>query len=549
MGGPHLDAARPDTLICASGDLSSPEGRLPGEGLGCRPAGPGPQGRPRQSRQLWRRAQPGGIAVVGHYVFLACIRSMLENMGYQFVHFETYSRKPDAGGRSTSFFLDEADRRPSACQHVAVPVAPSLVFGASVSDLRHVHDARTASATTAAAGKARRVRSDQHTLATVVASFPVPWDAVRADPGQADALANWERRTVAWLRDQFGDQVVSVVLHVDENFPHLHAFILPADPPMRAKLLHPGWSAKTAAVTAAKADGANAKEANAKGDVAYKATMRAWQDSYWQAVGLPCGLTRLGPGRRRLTRAQWQTEKSAARTTATLIDEADQARQTIATKAALEARATTACRKAHAAVAEAKARLAEAKKQSDEADMRRHQAETNARRKARAILGEARATGARILADAERRVAPLRTVAGWLGALWAGFRSVEKTLGAAADVRVEAAIAAASAEVAEAKARLRDEARQEVGDLLTRLRRTAADAERGQMTAERCLAKMEAEARRQAEETRQARTKLVTEKSARRAAETERERFRNMWAEADNRLIEMERGGRPRLGV
>ncbi len=473
-------------------------------------------------------------------------------MGYQFIHLETYSRKADAAGRSTAFVLDEADRRPDACQHVTVPVAPTLVYGEPAADVRAIHDTRATEARTEAAGKVRRIRSDQHTLGTVVASFPLSWEEVRADPRHADALADWERRTVGWLRDQYGDQLVSVLRHEDERFPHLHALILPNDPSMRAKALHPGWAAKAAAVAEAKAGGAEGKLANAMGDAAYKAAMRAWQDSYWQAVGLPCGLARLGPGKRRLTRAEWQTEQAAARNTATLLHQADQAQRAVQEAEAdlrarsqatadREAKAVAAAEKAYAAIAEAKARLAEAKRVADAADAQRRQAEADTRRNARAIIGQARVEGARIVAEAEAKVAPVRRLGGWLGSLWSGFRSVEGKLAAAADERVAAARKAAVVEVTEAKERLRGEARQEVGDLLAGLRHSAEQAHRERQAAEERLCNVEADAQRHADDARQARAALATERSARKSAESDRERFRGMWADADNALTDLQR--------
>ena len=473
-------------------------------------------------------------------------------MGYQFVHLETYSRKADSSGRSTSFVFDEAERKPHACQHVTVPLPPTVVYGVALAEVRALHDANVAAAMTEAAGRARRIRSDQHTLATVVASFPVAWDDVGADPIQLAALADWERRTVSWLRDQFGGQLAAVVRHDDEQFPHLHAYILPGDASMRAKALHPGWSAKAVAAVAAKADGANGKEANARGDAAYKGAMRAWQDSYWAAVGLPCGLARLGPGRRRLTRDEWQTEKAAARNTATLMQRADQAQRALhdadtqfgarsEAAASLEARAAAAAEKAHRAIAEAKVRLAEAQRAADEAEGSRRRAEAAARREARTILGQARAEGARILAEAEARAASMRRIGAWVGSLWSGFRSVERTLRAVADARVAEAGKAAAIEVAKAKVRLRGEARQEVKDVLADLRQNAKRADLDRETAERRLAMVEADARRHADDARQVKAALAGERAARHAAEADRERFRAKWADADNALIDIRR--------
>ena len=49
-----------------------------------------------------------------------------------------------------------------------------------------------------------------------------------------------------------------------------------------------------------------------RADRAYVEAMRGWLDHYHQQVAMPSGLARLGPGRRRLTRAEWQREKVQA---------------------------------------------------------------------------------------------------------------------------------------------------------------------------------------------------------------------------------------------
>jgi phytoene dehydrogenase-like protein len=50
--------------------------------------------------------------------------------------------------------------------------------------------------------------------------------------------------------------------------------------------------------------------------------MREWQESYHQAVAVPCGLTRLGPQRRRLSREEWQREKVQAKALQQVIQRA-----------------------------------------------------------------------------------------------------------------------------------------------------------------------------------------------------------------------------------
>lgn len=94
-------------------------------------------------------------------------------MAYQFVHLESWSRKPDAAGRSTDFIFDEASRRPLASVHVAEPKPPTVIYGVDVDEVRQMHDAAAATAMTPGArGKLRKLDSKQKTLHTVVASHP-----------------------------------------------------------------------------------------------------------------------------------------------------------------------------------------------------------------------------------------------------------------------------------------------------------------------------------------------------------------------------------------
>ncbi|MBO1360942.1 hypothetical protein J2D73_14220 [Acetobacter sacchari] len=112
-------------------------------------------------------------------------------------------------------------------------------------------------------------------------------------------MLEWQRGTVRWLQRQFGAALRSVIRHDDESYPHLHAYVLPTTPNMRAADLHPGARAKRRAM--------DAGASNKAGDIAYKEAMRLWQDSYWQDVGARCGLERIGPARQRLSRAEWRT--------------------------------------------------------------------------------------------------------------------------------------------------------------------------------------------------------------------------------------------------
>lgn len=335
-------------------------------------------------------------------------------MGFQFIHMTAYSRKGDGNGRSTGFVFNEARRDPDASVHVANPAPPIVVYGSTVDELERLHDTTAdAATTTPKGGKPRKVQKSQHTLMTVVASHPHSMEEVRADLEKRREAEEWEIRTVGWLRSQYGDALKSVVRHEDESHYHLHAYVLPDDPAMRANALHPGQCAKAAVMATGPADGEDTKSLNKRGDKAYRAAMRAWQDAYHNTVGIPCGLTRLGPQRRRLTRMEWQAEQTQARALRASLDRAavvkgkvesfvrekQEETESLISTAMTEAAALRA--EADAAQADAARRLTEAKAATDAAKTAHDKAMAE-QKKARSMMSRAREEAARVTAAAAR---------------------------------------------------------------------------------------------------------------------------------------------------
>ncbi len=236
-------------------------------------------------------------------------------MGYQFVHLESYARKADNKGRSTDFIFAEADRQPEASVHVQNPRPPVVVYGLGIEAMHELHDTAAAAATiTVKGGHVRKVARDKKTLHTVVASYPHRMDEIRGDPGKRKAAEDWEKLTVSWLRSQYGDDLKSVIRHEDEEYFHIHAYVVPTgDPAMSAIKYHPGTMAKREVMDRGCAEGEDTKALSKRADAAYKSAMRAWQDSYHDAVAVPSGLTRLGPQRRRLSREEWKREQVQAK--------------------------------------------------------------------------------------------------------------------------------------------------------------------------------------------------------------------------------------------
>ncbi|MBO9135153.1 hypothetical protein J5289_21715 [Rhizobium sp. B230/85] len=245
-------------------------------------------------------------------------------MGYQFIHMESFSRKADSKGRSVEFILSEASRKTASSIHVANPLPPIVIYGLAIDALREVHDDEVAAAVIqTAGGKSRKIRRDQKTLHTVVASHPATMEETRASSETRLEVEEWERRTIKWLHSQYGENLKTVIRHEDESHWHVHAYVLPdANGDWKATKFHPGVTAKREEMTFRAQTSDDGKALNKFGDSAYKRAMRIWQDSYHETVGIPSGLTRLGPQRRRLNRDEWQREQSQAQALKKAIERA-----------------------------------------------------------------------------------------------------------------------------------------------------------------------------------------------------------------------------------
>lgn len=381
-------------------------------------------------------------------------------MGYQFAHIETYSRSGGRGGGHTvRDIIAEAQRSPEACLHVSEPRPPVLVAGCGLEELERRHDDVVAAAReTLATGKQRAVRKDTSSLFTCVLSHPATPEECRRDPAIKAAATAWAKDSARWLRQDLaarGGVLETVVMHVDESHVHLHAYGL--HPSGHADRLHPGKIAKKEAVAAALDAGHDKKTANAVGDKAYVEAMRGWQDSYSRSVGLQHGLTRLGPARRRLSRAEWKAEQAAASSVRDARRRAKGAmEQAKAAEGVRDRILTEGQQKARLAALEGRRRLDEAKAfQAAAAD---------AARKASTLASEVRRERDRILADARRDLGRLRSLGAMLRAFWDSLRN--SAIRRAVRLEVQTLIDREAARAATALRRLREES----------LRRTAAEA-------------------------------------------------------------------------
>lgn len=266
--------------------------------------------------------------------------------GPQFVHIETYARSVSSlrkkretaraeSGKGVDRKLSveeicaEAAREPGHHPHVANPKAPRVLFGVSPREVPALLEERINAANKAIkAQKAemkrgerrsgpRGIRKDAHVVLTMVASYPVPFNAQdgKSNFDDQEALAllqQWEVRTHAYMHSfarQRGLDLVSVVAHDDEGHPHLHAIFIPANDRVDARACHPGHAAKNALV---KEEHEDHKAFKRRENATYCDTMRSFQNGYFEAVSIPSGLMRTGPKRRRLPRAAYLSEKGEA---------------------------------------------------------------------------------------------------------------------------------------------------------------------------------------------------------------------------------------------
>lgn len=221
-------------------------------------------------------------------------------MGYQFLHLEGYARtgSKQAGKPrkwSAREIAAEAMREPDACPHVEQPQPPTVLHGCTPAEAAKLAQDWADSSQDA---KGRKLRADGLALAAGVVSLPAE---------QAKDWPRFREATVAWLREQYGERLRSVVEHTDEAHPHLHFYAVPL-PGERFEVLHPGRQA-----AAKKAQQGAKKGAQ---NAAYKQAMVGWQDDFQRAVAAHFALTRRGPGKRRLTRGAWKAEQEQARSLA-----------------------------------------------------------------------------------------------------------------------------------------------------------------------------------------------------------------------------------------
>lgn len=231
-------------------------------------------------------------------------------MGYQFISINTYSRQASRTGKKQSAdgMIAEIERQPDACPHIIEPSPPKHMYGLKPFEALALAKENAGKATDSIG---RKLRKDAQIIASAIVSFPKPMSELTPhDP----ELKLWLEKNHQFFLKKYGDQYVSATAHLDERFFHLHVLLIPkvnGQGVLNIGSIHQGIKAR---------DELKTKKIKLK-NRAYKKAMRAYQEEYYENVGLPCGLTKDGPRRRRLSRKEWIQEQAHAERLADAIEQ------------------------------------------------------------------------------------------------------------------------------------------------------------------------------------------------------------------------------------
>lgn len=217
---------------------------------------------------------------------------------YQFFHLDTYSLNPTKNTKSFSSVARELMRHVDAVPHVKNPLPPQILFGV---DAYQAEKEIRRRAERARDKIGRKIRRD----ALLVLAGVMSYERTEALQDK-QKFKQWIHSNIDYLRTKYKKNLLSVILHLDEEHPHVHYIVAPDDTDVNGMCnimyqFEPIYARQTT-------QGGR----KAKFD-AYKKAARSLQDEYYQEVSIKFGMLRIGSGRQRLTRSEHNARKAQAK--------------------------------------------------------------------------------------------------------------------------------------------------------------------------------------------------------------------------------------------
>ncbi|MBD0273651.1 MAG: hypothetical protein ICV73_17200, partial [Acetobacteraceae bacterium] len=233
--------------------------------------------------------------------------------------FDSAGRSAANSAYTAADIVAEAERRPGHVPHIARPEPPRILHGTTPGNVLEEACGRADRATDR---MGRRVKRDAAILVSAVTSYPLTWEAVRADPAGMRRIRGWLRAEKRFWRGEFGDRVRCILLHVDEERPNVHVLLVPELVPttMRSGRVVQVLDIGTVdplhrAAREARAAGASFVERRNAARLAGAAFQQRYARDVGAAIGLSAGEGRAGP---RLSRFEARVRQEVRRRTAEL---------------------------------------------------------------------------------------------------------------------------------------------------------------------------------------------------------------------------------------
>ncbi|HBL0836587.1 TPA: hypothetical protein LOO12_004732 [Escherichia coli] len=222
-------------------------------------------------------------------------------MSYQFIHIEDYGiniskkrsnngtsekYKKETKGRSVSQIISEAKRDNGFCSHVEKPEEPIILYGKSLDEVEKLAmEYHSKTKIIDKNGKEKKLRSDANVLLAGVISL---------NRENMEIWEDYKNDSIAYLKNKYGEKLISVIEHTDEEHPHIHFYCI-QDIGKKFDLIHDGKKALYE----------NKDKKKHDQNIAYLNAMRDFQEDFFKVVSSNYGLSKDGPKRARMSRSDY----------------------------------------------------------------------------------------------------------------------------------------------------------------------------------------------------------------------------------------------------